>query len=276
METKYLADQIRYQRMNTGELRETYLLENNFNPGSLDLVYSDSDRAIVGSAVPQKKELKLEGVKELSSDFFAQRREIGIINIGSEGTITVDGKTYSMDKLDGLYIGCGSKEICFSSEKEDDPAYFYILSYPAHKKYPTTQAKISDAEAVNLGSKAESNERTIYKYIHPAGIKSCQLVMGFTILAEGSVWNTMPAHTHERRTEVYMYFDLDENAVLFHLMGKPEETRHIVMRNRQAVLSPSWSIHSAAGTKKYSFVWGMGGENQEFADMDGIEMGRLR
>lgn len=276
METRYLADQIRYQRMDTEELRKSYLLENLFNPGSVDLVYSDSDRAIVGSAVPTENDLLLQGGKELASDFFAQRREAGIINIGNKGTIAVDGKQYVMEKLDGLYIGRGVKEVVFSSENKDEPAYFYILSYPAHKAYPTVQAKISDAEAVKLGSQAESNERTIYKYIHPAGIKSCQLVMGFTILAEGSVWNTMPAHTHERRTEVYVYFDLDKDAVLFHLMGKPEETRHMVMKNRQVALSPSWSIHAAAGTKNYSFIWGMGGENQDFGDMDHITMDDLK
>ncbi len=272
MEKRYLADQIRYQRMNTDELRASYLLENIFNSGSLDLVYSDLDRAIIGSAVPTNNELRLTGSKEISADYFAQRREIGVLNIGNTGTITVDGTKYTMEKLDGLYIGRGVKDIIFNSENKDIPAYFYILSYPAHTEYPTVQAKIKDAEAVNLGSKAESNERTIYKYIHPAGIKSCQLVMGFTVLAEGSVWNTMPAHTHDRRTEVYMYFDLDEDSVLFHFMGMPAETRHIVMRNRQAVLSPSWSIHSAAGTKNYTFIWGMGGENQDFGDMDHISI----
>ncbi len=276
MEKRYLADQIRYQRMNTDELRKSYLLENIFNAGSLDLVYSDLDRAIIGSAVPTNSELRLTGSKEISADYFAQRREIGVLNIGNTGTITVDGKKFTMEKLDGLYIGRGVKEIAFNSDNKDNPAYFYILSYPAHTEYPTVQAKTKDAEAVNLGSKAESNERTIYKYIHPAGIKSCQLVMGFTVLAEGSVWNTMPAHTHDRRTEVYMYFDLDEDSALFHLMGMPAETRHIVMRNRQAVLSPSWSIHSAAGTKNYTFIWGMGGENQDFGDMDHINIDDLK
>jgi 4-deoxy-L-threo-5-hexosulose-uronate ketol-isomerase len=272
MEKRYLADQIRYQRMNTDELRKSYLLENLFNSSSLDLVYSDLDRAIIGSAVPTENELRLTGSKEIAADYFAQRREIGILNIGNTGTLMVEGKKYTMEKLDGLYIGRGVKEIIFNSENKDNPAYFYILSYPAHTEYPTVQAKIKDAEAVNLGSKAESNERTIYKYIHPAGIKSCQLVMGFTVIAEGSVWNTMPAHTHERRTEVYMYFNLDEDSAVFHFMGIPEETRHIVMKNRQAVLSPSWSIHSAAGTKNYTFIWGMGGENQDFGDMDHISI----
>ncbi len=272
MEKRYLADQIRYQRMNTDELRKSYLLENLFNSGLLDLVYSDLDRAIIGSAVPTDNELHLTGSKKIAADYFAQRREIGILNIGNTGIITVDGNKYTIEKLDGLYVGRGAKEIIFNSENKDNPAYFYILSYPAHTEYPIVHVKIKDAEAVNLGSKAESNERTIYKYIHPAGIKSCQLVMGFTVLTEGSVWNTMPAHTHERRTEVYMYFNLDEDSALFHFMGTPAETRHIVMKNRQAVLSPSWSIHSAAGTKNYTFIWGMGGENQDFGDMDHISI----
>lgn len=276
MEVRYLADSVRYQRMNTTELREIFLLEKLFNTGKIDLVYTEADRGIAGSAVPTGTMLKLEAGKELASDYFAQRREVGVINVGSKGFLKVDGKEYEMGNLDGLYISRGSREIHFTSEDASDPAYFYILSYPAHKEYPTTPAKLADAETVNLGSKDEANERTIYKYIHPAGIKSCQLVMGFTVLKEGSIWNTMSAHTHERRTEIYMYFDVAEKDVVFHFMGKPDETRHIVVRNRQAVVSPSWSIHSGAGTRRYSFIWGMGGENQAFDDMDFVEMDNLR
>ncbi|MBN2011189.1 5-dehydro-4-deoxy-D-glucuronate isomerase [candidate division KSB1 bacterium] len=276
MEIRYVADAVRYQRMDADELRASYLVDSIFKPGVIELVYTDVDRGIVGSAVPTNQSLKLIGAKALASDYFAQRREIGVINIGAPGSVMVDGTTYEMEKLDGLYIGRGSQHIEFTSANANDPAYFYILSYPAHTNYPTTQAKIKDAEAVKLGTLAESNQRTIYKYIHPDGIKSCQLVMGFTMLEEGSVWNTMSAHTHERRTEIYMYFDLAENDILFHLMGKPEQTRHIVIRNRQAVLSPSWSIHSGVGTRNYSFIWGMGGENQQFTDMDGVEMDRLK
>ncbi len=276
MKVLYSADQIRFKRMTTEEIRDTFLIDNLFSPDSISMLYSDVDRAIIGSAVPIKGKLNLPPAKELASDFFAQRRELGLINIGATGIVYVDKQQYKMENRDGLYIGRGSKLIEFESVIPDNPAYFYILSYPAHADYPTMHAKISNAEAVYIGSKKESNKRTIYKYIHPAGIKSCQLVMGFTELNEGSVWNTMPAHTHERRTEVYLYFDIDKSSVVFHLMGKPDETRHIVVRNRQAVISPSWSIHAGAGTSSYSFIWGMGGENQEFGDMDNISMESLK
>ncbi|HUT63375.1 MAG TPA: 5-dehydro-4-deoxy-D-glucuronate isomerase, partial [Anaerolineae bacterium] len=228
------------------------------------------DRVIVGSAVPAEKALSLEAGKELAAGYFAQRREIGVINIGGNGAVTVDGKEYSMIKLDALYIGRGSKDIKFTSIKSDDPALFYIVSYPAHKEYPTLHAPISQAEPMNLGNEKESNKRTVYKYIHPNGIKSCQLVMGCTKLEEGSVWNTMPVHTHDRRSEVYLYFDMDDESVVFHFIGDPGETRHIVVRNGQAVISPSWSIHAGCGTSNYIFIWAMGGENQDFGDMDGI------
>lgn len=276
MKVLYSADQIRFKKMITEEIRDTFLIDNLFSPDSISMLYSDVDRAIIGSAVPIKGKLSLPPAKELASDFFAQRRELGLINIGATGIVSVDRQQYKMENKDGLYIGRGSKLIEFESEDSKNPAFFYILSYPAHADYQTTHAKISDAEAVNIGSQKESNKRTIYKYIHPAGIKSCQLVMGFTELNEGSVWNTMPAHTHERRTEVYLYFDIDENSIVLHLMGKPDETRHIVVRNRQAVISPSWSIHTGAGTSSYSFIWGMGGENQEFGDMDNISMESLK
>ncbi len=276
IKTYYSISAEQFERMNAKELRDIFLVDTLFIPGKVELCYSELDRAIIGSAVPSREKLIISSAKELASDYFAQRREVGVINIGEKGIVTVDGQHYDMERKDGLYIGRGSKLIEFESVIPDNPAYFYILSYPAHKDYPTTHAKISDAESVHVGSQKESNERTIYKYIHPKGIKSCQLVMGFTELAEGSVWNTMPAHTHERRMEVYLYFDIKDNAVVFHLMGKPDETRHIVIRNRQAVVSPSWSIHSGAGISNYSFIWGMGGENQEFDDMDNVEMGILK
>jgi 4-deoxy-L-threo-5-hexosulose-uronate ketol-isomerase len=270
MEIRYAPDPIRFEMMNTSELRESFLIEDMFNPGEITMVYSDVDRAIVGSAVPTGNPLKLEAGVELKAEFFAQRREIGVINVGGDGSIVVDNETYDMVKLDALYIGSGSRNVEFRSVIAASPAHFYFVSYPAHTSYPTTHAKISNAEPVKLGSSRECNERTIYKYIHPAGVKSCQLVMGCTLMAEGSVWNTMPAHTHERRSEVYMYFDIPDGAVVFKFIGEPRETRHIVVRNLQAVISPSWSIHSGVGTTNYSFVWAMGGENQEFGDMDGI------
>lgn len=277
MEVRYTADQVRYESMSVNELRKSFLLENLFSNGKINLVYTDADRAIIGAAIPTTKKLKLEATKkEMSADFFAQRREIGIINVGSKGEIIIDGKAYKLDNRDGLYIGRGSKEITFKSGNDKKPARFYIQSYPAHKEYPTTLIKMKDANPVHLGSQKQANERTIYQYIHENGVKSCQLVLGFTQLEEGCVWNTMPAHTHQRRTEVYMYFDLNKDDIIIHLMGKPDATRHLVIRNEQAVISPSWSLHAGSGTKNYAFIWGMGGENQQFTDMDAIRMKDLK
>jgi 4-deoxy-L-threo-5-hexosulose-uronate ketol-isomerase len=275
METRYAGDPVRFSRMTTGELRQTFLIDSLFGADEIRLVYSDLDRAVIGSAVPVKKNLRLEAAGELRSRTFAERREIGVINTGGAGTIKVDGSPYSLANRDGLYIGRGSGEISFASDKPDDPAFFYLLSYPAHKEYPTSLARAKDAAAVQLGSGDASNKRTLRKFIHPEGIASCQLVMGFTELEGGSVWNTMPPHTHGRRMEVYLYFDVPADHAVFHLMGPPDETRHIVVRNRQAVLSPSWSLHSGVGTKSYAFVWGMGGENQAFDDMDQAAIGQL-
>lgn len=276
MEVRYCADQVRYARMNTEELRGSFLVEGFFEPGKLQLLYSDVDRAIIGSAVPTSGPLKLEGGKELASDYFTERREVGVINVGGAGSVRVEGEDYLLENRDALYIGKGNREVVFSSGDAANPAAFYILSYPAHASYPTQGAQQADAAAVHLGSDEEANKRTIFKYIHLDGIQSCQLVMGFTELAPGSVWNTMPAHTHERRSEVYMYFDVPEDAVVFHFMGTPQETRHLVVRSREATISPSWSLHAGSATRNYCFVWGMGGENQEFTDMDGIVMDSIR
>jgi 4-deoxy-L-threo-5-hexosulose-uronate ketol-isomerase len=276
METRYPADAIRFERMNTEEIRNTFLVRTLFAPDKIELVYSFDDRAIVGSAVPTKTPLKLEAGEQLACQYFAERREIGVINIGDGGTITVDGKKFALANKDLLYIPRGSKDIQFESAKAQKPAKFYIVSYPAHAAYPIATAKQADAQTVKLGSDEEANKRTIYKYIHPDGIKSCQLVMGCTELAPNSVWNTMPGHTHTRRTEVYMYFGVGPDSVVFHFMGKPEQTHHIVVRNEQAVLSPSWSIHSGVGLKNYSFVWAMGGENQDFADMQGFSLEQIK
>ncbi|MBN2354688.1 5-dehydro-4-deoxy-D-glucuronate isomerase [candidate division KSB1 bacterium] len=276
MQVRYVADPVRFPRMTGEEIRESFLVEHLFQPNAIYLLYSEVDRGIIGSVVPVKTRLSLAGSKELATDYFCERREIGVLNIGGKGEIAVDGKTYTMENRDGLYIGKGAKEIIFSSDAANHPAAYYLLSFPAHQAYPTKQVKLKDAEAVELGSAEGANKRTIYKYIHPRGIQSCQVVMGFTVLAPGSVWNTMPPHTHERRMEVYLYFDMASDTRVFHLMGPPNETRHIVVADRQAVISPSWSIHSGVGTGAYTFCWGMGGENQTFEDMDGIEMGRLR
>lgn len=276
MEVRYVADPVRFQRMTTDEIRESFLVDQLFRPDEIYLLYCEVDRGIIGSAVPGKEPLTLAASQELAANFFCERREIGVLNIGGKGQISVDAEVFHLENRDGLYIGKGSEEIMFSSDNAQEPAAFYLLSFPAHQAYPTKQAKLAEAEAVELGSAEAANKRTIYKYVHPRGIQSCQVVMGFTVLEPGSVWNTMPPHTHERRMEVYLYFDMAKDTRVFHLMGTADETRHIVVANRQAVISPSWSIHSGVGTGAYTFCWGMGGENQTFEDMDGIDIGHIR
>jgi 4-deoxy-L-threo-5-hexosulose-uronate ketol-isomerase len=240
------------------------------------MVYSHIDRVIVGGVCPPDKELELKVTKELGVDYFLQRREMGIINIGSKGIISVDGNEYVLEKKECLYIGMGPKEVTFKSSDRNNPAKFYFNSTPAHFAHPIVKLSMSDAQRVNLGTPDKSNVRTIYQFIHPQVLNSCQLVMGMTVLEPSSMWNTMPCHTHDRRMEVYLYFDLPEDALVFHLSGEPRETRHIVVRNEQAVISPSWSIHSGVGISHYTFIWGMAGENQTFTDMDEIPMSELR
>ncbi len=275
MDVRYTVGVNEYRRMSTQELRDAFLVEL-FEDGKLNLLYCEVERGIIGAAIPTKNSLSLEAGKELAADFFCQRREVGVLNIGGNGVVTVDDTEYTMENLDGLYIGRGSESISFASVDAGDPARFYLVSYPAHKEYPTRQAKKADANALHLGSVEDANKRTIYQYIHENGIQSCQLVMGFTALETGSVWNTMPCHTHERRTEFYMYFGLDENTKVFHMMGPGDETRHLAMSNEQAAISPMWSIHSGCGTKAYTFCWAMGGENQRFDDMDHIAIKDLQ
>ena len=276
MEVRYAADPVRFSRMTTEEVRENFLIQSIFKKGTIEMVYSDTDRVIIGSAVPTENPLILSATDELRAAYFTERRELGALNVGGKGTIEVNGNAYEMEKLDCLYIGKGNEKISFAGNNPDDPAAFYLLSYPAHNQYPTKLSRKEDAEPLNLGSDENSNKRTIYKYIHPDGIESCQLVMGVTIMAENNVWNTMPPHTHERRMEVYFYFGIGKSDRVFHLCGKVDETRHIVVSNRQAVISPSWSIHSGVGTSGYSFCWGMGGENQSFDDMDHLDIGELK
>lgn len=276
MKTYQMADVTRFARMTTDELREAFLVEALFAPGEVRLAWMDLDRAVVGAAVPTGAPLTLGTDDALRAASFTERRELGVLNIGGRGRVTVEGQSYGMEALDCLYIGRGSRDISFASADAAAPAQFYLLSYPAHAPYPTTHAKKSEAAAVPLGSEATCNKRTIYKYIHPDGIRSCQLVMGFTQLAVGSVWNTMPPHTHRRRSEVYLYFDLAPEARVFHFMGPGEQTRHLVVADRQVVVSPGWSIHAGAGTAHYTFCWGMGGENQAFDDMDGVPIPALR
>ena len=260
----------------TEELRKHYFIETIFVADDANLTYSHVDRIIAGGIMPVTKEVKLEGSKELGSEFFLERRELGVINIGGPGKIVVDGVEYKMNSRDGLYVGMGSKELTFSSDDAENPAKFYVNSAPAHTTYPIVKIDIEKANPVKLGSLANSNERTIFQYVHPAVCKSCQLLMGMTVLEPNNMWNTMPCHTHERRMEVYFYFNMQPETRVFHLMGEPTETRHIIMANEQGVISPSWSIHSGVGTSNYTFIWGMVGENQTFTDMDHIAMEDLK
>lgn len=275
MEIRNAANPNDVKHYTTERLRDDFLIQGLFQPGEIKTVYSHIDRIITGSACPVQP-LTLNAGAEIRAKYFLERREMGVINIGPKGTVTVDGTAYELDYKDGLYIGMGSKEIAFSSADSSKPAKFYFNSAPAHKSYPTVLIKPEKCINVELGSLEQSNHRVITKYILPGQVESCQLVMGMTSLKPGSVWNTMPCHTHDRRMEVYLYFELPENAVIFHYMGEPTETRHIVMRNEEAVISPSWSIHSAAGTQAYTFIWGMVGENQDFDDMDGVAMKDLK
>jgi 4-deoxy-L-threo-5-hexosulose-uronate ketol-isomerase len=253
----------------TKHLRDHFLFEKVFVRDEISLCYTHVDRVVFGGAHPVAKKLRLEGGKDFGSEVFLDRRELGIICIAGEGAVCADGTEYKMKKGDGLYIGKGVKDVIFAASGKDEPK-FYLASAPAHTAYPTVFIPIEKANPRKLGDKATVNVRTIYQYVHPAVCQSCQLVMGMTVLEEGSVWNTMPCHTHERRMEVYVYFDMKPDAAVFHMHGQPDETRHIVMHNEQAVISPSWSIHSGVGTASYTFIWAMAGENQTFDDMDNI------
>ena len=275
MDVRHLPNDEHAKRLDTTDLRSNFLIQKLFSAGQIRLVYSHADRMIVGGAVPTDSALTLDAGKELAAEYFAERREIGFFNIGGAGSVSVDGKDYRVEKYEMVYVGRGSRDIRLSSANSDHPARFFLVSLPAHAAYPTAHIKQADANPVMLGNQDASSDRTIYQYIHEDGVKSCQLVMGYTALARGNVWNTMPAHTHDRRSEVYMYFDLND-AVVFHLMGQPSETRHLVMREGEAVISPGWSIHAGVGTTNYCFVWAMGGENQSFTDMDMVAMSDLR
>lgn len=275
MELRTAASPKDVKHYTTDRLREEFLVQDLFVKNEVKMVYSHIDRIIIGAAVPSKS-LSLDAGSELRAEYFLQRRELGVINIGGTGKIKIDGNEYILEYKDGMYIGMGSKEIEFISEYENNPAKFYFNSAPAHKTYPTVLIKPEDCVTVELGSLEEANHRVIRKYILPGQVESCQLVMGMTQLKPGSVWNTMPCHTHDRRMEVYLYFEVPENNFVMHYMGEPTETRHIVTRNEEIVISPSWSIHSGVGTKAYTFIWGMVGENQDFDDMDAVKMTDLR
>lgn len=258
----------------TEKLRERFMIEKVMVPGEITSVYSMHDRMVTIGVVPTNDAITLPVMEDLTkASYFLERRELGIINVGGgSGKVTVDGEEFPIANKECLYIGKGKKEVTFKSDSPSDPAEFYINSCPAHKEYPVVKATHGDANQVSLGSKDNCNERVIFQYIHEDGIQSCQLVMGFTELKPGSIWNTFPPHTHYRRMEVYFYFDMPEDQIVMHFMGDPKETRHLAMHNKQAVISPEWSIHSGAGTAAYSFVWGMAGENKAFTDMDGVKL----
>lgn len=275
--------QIRFQNspketagMNTTELRANFLIENLMQPGKINLTYSHYDRMIVGGVVPGAAAIELSNEGELKAAYFLERREIGIINVGGNGKVTADGVDYPLEKLECVYLGKGTQVVHFSSDDAAAPAVFYLLSVPAHQTYPNKKMTKTEAAPVNLGDISTSNKRTIYKYIHNEGIQSCQLVMGLTVLEDGSVWNSVPPHTHTRRMEAYFYFDVNEAHRVMHFMGEPEETRHVVIANHEAVLSAPWSMHFGVGTASYGFIWGMAGENKEFTDMDAVAIASIK
>ncbi len=275
MDIRYAVSPLEYRSMGSAELRDAFLIDV-FKAGAFSMTYCEVERTVVGGVMPLGEPLALAASAELATDFFCERRELGVINLGGAGSVRVDGEVFELDRLEALYVGRGAENIVFASASVAAPAAFYLVSYPAHQAYPTVKITRAEANRVELGSLVEANARTIYQYIHERGVQSCQLVMGVTALGEGSVWNTMPCHTHMRRSEVYLYFDLDEVGRVFHFMGPGEETRHLVVANRQAVLSPPWSIHCGCGTQAYHFCWAMGGENQRFDDMDAVPWDAMR
>ena len=272
----HLPDAQRTKILSTDDLRASFLVGGLFKLGEITLRHVDLDRVLLGGAVPLGDPLRLDAPPSLAASYFAERREIGILNIAARGTIVVDGHRYAMDCQDVLYVGRGSKDVSFESDDAARPARFYIVSYPAHAVHPTTRVGRAAAAATELGTAESANRRRLAKYIHGGGAQSAQLVMGVTQLEAGSVWNTMPSHTHSRRTEVYLYFNLPSDAVVVHLMGEPAETRHLVVRDEEVVLSPAWSVHSGCGTSNYAFCWAMGGENQDFTDMQPVAMKELK
>lgn len=275
MDIRYSTGKESFRRMTTEELRKEFLIETIFKSDDITSVYSHIDRIVTMGAMPVTKELELsmniDPMTEFGVDYYLERRELGMINIGGDGLVKADGVSYDIVHLDGLYLPIGTKEVILSSKDPEHPAKFYMNSTPGHRAFPAKHIVFSEAKHVKAGSAELCNERIINQYIHPDVLETCQLSMGLTQIEKGSVWNTMPAHTHERRMEVYFYFDLPEDQTLFHLIGEPNETRHIVMHGDQAVINPSWSIHSGVGTSSYSFIWSMCGENRTYTDMDGIK-----
>ncbi|WP_420413681.1 5-dehydro-4-deoxy-D-glucuronate isomerase [Roseibium sp.] len=276
MDVRQVCSPLETKGFDTKQLRANFLVEDLFAPGKISMAYSHLDRTIVGGVVPLAGALQLESNKQIGSENFLDRREIGIINIGAPGTIEADGTSYELAPRECLYLPMGTVSVTFASANAGAPAEFYFISTPAHHAYPAMKITEDDANCLELGTSSDANVRILRQYIHPDVCKSCQLVMGITTILDGSVWNTMPCHTHDRRSEVYLYFDMTEETRVFHFMGEPTETRHLVMKEKQAVLSPGWSIHSGAGTGRYSFIWSMAGDNQDFTDMDFVAMKDLR
>jgi len=275
-EERYAYHPDDFKSYDTARIRKEFLVEKLMDPGTVRLIYSSIERYIVGGAVPLNKALPLETIDPLKAEFFCFRREVGVINVAGPGSIVVDGTEYKMNFKDAIYIGKGSKEVLFKSENPEQPAHFYINSAPAHKEFPTKHVTMGDANVLHMGSPETSNERNINQLLINGRVETCQLQMGMTELKTGSVWNTMPPHQHSRRNEVYFYFNVPEGQAICHFMGQPHETRHIWMQNEQAVISPEWSIHAAAGTSNYIFIWGMAGENLDYTDMDVIAPTSLR
>lgn len=276
-EVRYGSHPEDIKHFDTDQLRDRFLIPSLFAADKVAMIYSMHDRMVTMGIMPVENSIDLPVFEEVTkASFFLERRELGIINVGGAGEVVVDNESYEVGNKECLYVGKGTKEVSFKSKDSSKPAEFYINSCPAHKEYPTTKGVIADANRVDLGSKDNCNERTIFQYIHEDGIQSCQLVMGYTQLHTGSIWNTYPPHTHARRMEVYFYFDLAEDQQVIHFMGQPEQTRHLIMRNKQAVISPEWSIHSGAGTAAYAFIWAMAGENKAFTDMDAADMSTFK
>lgn len=271
-----LPDAERTRRLTTDELRDRFLVQDLFQDGAVTLRFVDLDRVVLGGAVPTSGPLELGVPEAMAAGSFTERRELGVLNIGGAGRVTVGDETFELGNRDLLYVGRGSGAVSFESAEAASPARFYLVSYPAHADHPTTLVRKADAELEELGSAEKANRRDLFKYVRPGGVESAQLVMGITEIQPGSVWNTMPAHTHARRTEVYLYFDVAEGDVVFHMMGEPQEVRTVVVRDGEAVLSPGWSIHAGAGTSAYTFCWAMGGENQDFGDMQFVDMADIR
>ncbi len=276
MTNKYAISPAEAMLMNTDALRDNFLLTGIAKADECTLVYTHYDRMIVGGVMPVNSKVELRNDPELRAEYFLERREIGIINVAGKGTVKAGEESFSLSKLDCVYLSKGTASVSFSSEKPGEPAMFFILSCPAHHTFKNRLMKKEEASPVNLGTVETANERTIYKYIHKDGIESCQLVMGLTVLKNGSVWNTMPAHTHDRRMEAYFYFDVKDEHRVFQMMGQPQQTRHLLVANYEAIVSPPWSIHAGCGTSNYSFMWGMAGENKDFTDMDAVSISDIR